>query len=203
MKKQIANILTFSRIIIGLSFLLCINRPWLFVSLFAIGFLTDAVDGTIARYTKSESKFGEQLDDIADTVMIVMMILVMIIWLKADSLMFVPYIVVLIIIRIANGVISKKKYGKAYVVHTYPDKMSGLVALSTPIIYLLTKEYWIIHVAAITLILVSLEITIIYLTTPVYDPKRKWLFESKKSIENRLSKMAEKEAEVETQPAVE
>ena len=191
MKKQIANILTFSRIIIGLSFLLCINHPWLFIALFAAGFLTDAIDGTIARATHSESEFGEQLDDIADTVMIVMMILVMIIWLEKDAVLFIPYIVILIIIRIINAVISKVKYGKVYTVHTYPDKFIGLIALSMPIIYLITNKYWIIHIAAFALMIISFETTLIYLTTPTYDSHRKWLFESKKSRESRMIKETE------------
>ena len=71
MTKHIANILTGCRILGSILLL--------FFPVFSLGFyitylicgFSDMVDGTIARKTNSTSKFGSQLDTIADLIFVV------------------------------------------------------------------------------------------------------------------------------------
>ena len=71
MTKYIANILTGCRI---LGSILLLFFPAFSVAFYIIYFfcgLSDMVDGTIARKTNSTSKFGSQLDTIADLIFVV------------------------------------------------------------------------------------------------------------------------------------
>ena len=66
MKKQIANTITFFRILGSLGLLFCPVFSICFYGLYLFCGLTDMVDGTVARKTGAVTKFGARLDSIAD-----------------------------------------------------------------------------------------------------------------------------------------
>ena len=66
MKKQIANIITSSRILSSIGLLYCPVFSDSFYVLYLFCGLTDMVDGTIARKTGAASSFGARLDTVAD-----------------------------------------------------------------------------------------------------------------------------------------
>ena len=66
MKKQIANILTFCRILGSIGLLFCPVFSAGFYGLYLFCGLTDMVDGTVARKTGAASTFGARLDTVAD-----------------------------------------------------------------------------------------------------------------------------------------
>ena len=66
MKKQIANIITFCRILGSIGLLFCPVFSTCFYGLYLFCGLTDMVDGTIARKTGAASTFGARLDSVAD-----------------------------------------------------------------------------------------------------------------------------------------
>ena len=66
MKKQIANIITFCRILGSMGLLFCPVFSACFYGLYLFCGLTDMVDGTIARKTGAASTFGARLDSVAD-----------------------------------------------------------------------------------------------------------------------------------------
>jgi hypothetical protein len=110
----------------------------------------------------------------------------MIYWLRMESLIFVPYLVAIVFFRILNGIISKKKYGKVYVTHTYYGKSIGVVCWLMPIIYLYTDSRFILHFAAVCLLLESIELTIIFIRSKTYDPKMKSIFKPKPKTEKDI-----------------
>lgn len=132
MRKQIANIITISRI------LCCIYL--LFFSVFSISFyimylfcgITDMVDGTIARKTKSISELGARLDTIADSVFAAVC------FIKILPLMQFPtwlwtWIVIIAIIKIGNvvwGLISNKRLVS---IHTISNKVAGFLLFLLPL----------------------------------------------------------------------
>ena len=68
MKKYIANIITGSRVALGIAFLFIrLSSAWFYVLYLFCG-LTDMIDGTIARKTNAVSHFGSKLDAVADFV---------------------------------------------------------------------------------------------------------------------------------------
>ena len=66
MKKQVANIITFYRVLGSVGLLFCPVFSDCFYGLYLFCGLTDMVDGTIARKTGSTSTFGARLDTVAD-----------------------------------------------------------------------------------------------------------------------------------------
>ena len=110
MAKHIANILTGCRIL-GSIFLL-------FFPVFSVSFsviylfcgLSDMIDGTIARKTNSISKFGSQLDTIADCIFVVVSLLKLLpaIHIPQWLWMWGGVIAVIKISNIIWGYVSKK-----------------------------------------------------------------------------------------------
>ena len=66
--KNLANIITVSRI--GLAVWMIFTEPLspCFYILYAVCGLTDMIDGTVARITNTQSKMGALLDSVADMV---------------------------------------------------------------------------------------------------------------------------------------
>ena len=132
MVKLIANILTGCRLFgsILLLFFPAFSVAFYIIYLFC-GF-SDMIDGTIARKTNSTSKFGSQLDTIADLVFVVT---AMIRWLPAIHLPGWLWIWggMIAIIKISNiiwGYISKKEF---IYLHTIMNKITGLLLFLLPL----------------------------------------------------------------------
>ena len=132
MAKHLANILTGCRILgsISLLFFPAFSAAFYITYLFC-GF-SDMVDGTIARKTNSTSKFGSQLDTIADFFFVV-----------ASSVKLLPVIHipgwlwiwggVIAVIKISNiiwGYVSKKQF---IPLHTIMNKVTGLLLFLLPL----------------------------------------------------------------------
>ena len=132
MTKHIANILTGCRIfgsILLLFFPAC--SPEFYITYLLCGF-SDMVDGTIARKTNSTSKFGSQLDTIADLIFVVVSLL------KLLPAIYIPKWLwiwggVIAAIKISNiiwGYVSKKQFVS---LHTIMNKATGLLLFLLPL----------------------------------------------------------------------
>lgn len=135
-----------------------------------ISYLTDAIDGFLARRLKITSARGSQLDSIGDQITLVIGLIG--IWFfenefilenyKLILLAFVPYIIQMII--------AFSKYGKATAFHTYLAKFSAVIQ-SVFILWLLFfgPVYWLFYLMVIIGVLETIEeITLIFM----YD---KWV----------------------------
>lgn len=181
MKKYLANIISLSRIIMAASLFWFINNKTMFIIIYVLGWLSDAVDGTVARATNSQSELGSKIDDIGDTSLIIIMGVILIIWVKRAALFFIPFIVALIIFRLINMMITKYKYGNVYISHTYSAKVLGVLVMIMPIVYLLTDYLHVITIVLIVSILVTLEESLIHLTSEKFDSERRTIFFKKKA----------------------
>ena len=149
MAKHIANILTGCRI---LGSILLLFFP-AFSSAFYITYLlcgfSDMIDGTIARKTRSISKFGSQLDTIADLVFVsVSMIrLLPAIHLPGWLWIWCGMIAIIKIGSIIWGYVSKKQFMS---LHTIMNKATGLLLFLLPLTISFVKpQYTAIVVCAI------------------------------------------------------
>ena len=130
--KQIANVLTGCRILGSILLL--------FFPTFSLGFcvtyllcgLSDMVDGTIARRTNSVSRFGSQLDTVADMVFVI-----------ASLIKVLPAIDVPLWLWIWGGAIALIKVGNiiwGYVarrqfvsIHSIMNKVTGFILFLLPL----------------------------------------------------------------------
>ena len=132
MAKHIANILTGCRI---LGSILLLFFPVLSVAFYIIylfcGF-SDMIDGTIARRTNSISKFGSQLDTVADFVFVVVSIIRLLPEIHVPQWLWI-WGSVIAIIKISNiilGYVSKKRFIS---LHTVMNKATGLLLFLLPL----------------------------------------------------------------------
>ena len=132
MTKHIANILTGCRICgsILLLFFPVFSAAFYIIYLFC-GF-SDMVDGTIARKTNSTSRFGSQLDTIADLIFVMVSLFKLLPAIHIPGWLWI-WIGVIAVIRIGNllwGYISKKQFIS---LHTIMNKATGLLLFLLPL----------------------------------------------------------------------
>ena len=130
--KQIANILTVLRILgsVLLVFLPTFS-PGFYIVYLLCGF-TDMIDGTVARMTKSASRFGEKLDTAAD-----------IIFTAAALTKFLPNLPIPLWLWIWGGGIAVMKIGNIllghmfrkqfFALHITLNKVTGLLLFLLPL----------------------------------------------------------------------
>ena len=132
MKKHIANIITGSRIVLSLPLLLIpLTSAWFCVIYLLCG-LSDMIDGTVARRTKSASEFGARLDTVSDFV-----------FMTVAQIKFVPHLPIPAWLWIWIGVIAMIKIGNAawgfvrtkklLSPHTVLNKITGLLLFLLPV----------------------------------------------------------------------
>ena len=132
MKNHIANIVTGFRILGSLLLL--------FFPAFSLGFsityilcgFSDMIDGTIARKTNSTSKFGSQLDTMADLVFVAVSLLKLLPAIHIPGWLWIwgGVIAVIKISNIAWGYVSKKQLIS---LHTIMNKVTGLLLFLLPL----------------------------------------------------------------------
>ena len=152
MAKHIANILTGCRILGSILLLFFpVFDPAFYILYLFCGF-SDMIDGTIARKTNSTSKFGSQLDTIADFIFVVVSLFKLLPTLNIPWWLWI-WGSVIAIIKIGNiilGYVSKKQFIS---LHTIMNKVTGLLLFLLPLtIFFLRFNYIAIAVCSIATI---------------------------------------------------
>lgn len=139
MNKNIPNIISVSRIAlcISLFFIEPMSTPFLIV--YAVTFLTDIIDGNLARMTGTTSDLGRQLDSIADVIFFLTFLLVIVPWMKPPFYFLVAAGVVAVI-RMFPAILMGTVTGKYQTFHTIPAKVTAFLVFLTPYLYLLIGE---------------------------------------------------------------
>ena len=132
MTKYIANIFTGCRILgsILLLFFPTFSSAFYIIYLFC-GF-SDMIDGTIARKTNSVSKFGSQLDTVADFIFAVASMIKLLPAIHIPGWLWI-WAGVIAVIKISNtivGYVSKKQFLS---LHTVMNKATGLLLFLFPL----------------------------------------------------------------------
>ena len=132
MKKNLANIVTGSRILFSICLLVTpvFSLPFYIVYLLC-GF-TDMIDGTIARITKSATPFGAKLDSAADLIFLAVSSIRLFpaIFIPFRLWMWVLIIAILRIARLIRNAILKKQFLPE---HTVMNKLTGLLLFLLPL----------------------------------------------------------------------
>lgn len=124
MKKHVANIVSFSRIIGALILFFQKDISSFFLTIYIFCGFTDLIDGPIARKTNSSSVLGATLDTIGDVltylaltkILIVkkLVYLWILVWISGAGILFG-----------ISSIISKVRFNKLYLPHTYLGKIFG------------------------------------------------------------------------------
>ncbi|HWZ14089.1 MAG TPA: CDP-alcohol phosphatidyltransferase family protein [Mucilaginibacter sp.] len=164
----VVNLLTLYRLIaVPVLLFLIFNRQFeLFKWLLVISFLTDAVDGYLARKFNAISKLGATLDSIADDLTIGVAIVGVIISKPAFIKQEVVLIVIMSVLYVVEIVLSLMRYGKISGFHIYTAKVAAVLqGIFILLFFFLPQPVYILFyfTAALTIIDLFEEITLVFL----------------------------------------
>ena len=132
MAKHLANILTGCRILGSIFLLVFPAFSVAFYITYLFCGLSDMIDGTIARKTNSTSKFGSQLDTIADLIFVAASLFKLLPAIHIPGWLWI-WGGVIAVIKISNiiwGYVSKKQFIS---LHTIMNKITGLLLFLLPL----------------------------------------------------------------------
>ena len=132
MTKHLANILTIFRIFGSILLLFFPAFSFAFYITYLLCGFSDMVDGTVARKTNSTSKFGSQLDTIADLIFVVASLSKLLPAIHIPQWLWIwgGIIAVIKISNIVWGYVSKKQFLS---LHTTMNKVTGLLLFLFPL----------------------------------------------------------------------
>lgn len=173
--KQIPNLITCSRI--GLSVALLFVRPLgaAFYIIYILCGLSDMVDGLLARKFGATSRLGEKLDSLADFVMIGILFILLLPVIK-PTLPIIIWVLGIVAVRFAAAGIAFVKFKTFAFLHTYSNKMTGLLLflfpLALPVFHAVVVMYALCTAASIS----AIEELIVQVTSYELDANRKSIF---------------------------
>ncbi|MBX4267411.1 CDP-alcohol phosphatidyltransferase family protein [Clostridium estertheticum] len=130
--KILPNCISFSRIIFSLILIFVKPLSITFYVIYIICGFSDITDGFIARKTKTTSTLGAKLDSIADLIMIVVLLFILYPIINPSTEIII-WIILITIIRLASMLIALEKYKTFACLHTYGNKITGIVLFIFPI----------------------------------------------------------------------
>lgn len=173
--KNIPNCITAARIVLSLALLFITPLSPAFIVVYIICGITDLADGPIARKTGAVSQLGARLDSAADLVMICVSLIVFIPFIKPPQEVIV-WVCIIFAVRSASMITAYIKYKTFAVLHTYGNKLTGLMLflfpVSLPYIHSPVSMYIMCAVASVS----AVEELIIHSTSWGLDIDRKSLF---------------------------
>lgn len=150
----IADCLTTARMAgtVALAFLRPLSPAFFFV--YALTGLTDVLDGWIARTTHTASDFGARLDSTADLLFYTVMLLRIfpVLWHTLPKIIWCV-VAVIVAVRIAAYLTAAVKYHRFASLHTWLNKLTGLVVFLVP--FLLVTPWAVGYCWAVTAVAVA------------------------------------------------
>jgi phosphatidylglycerophosphate synthase len=125
----IVNGITLCRMIAAPILLLLIinHQPETFKWLLAVSFLTDVIDGHLARRYKVISILGAKLDSVADDLTVIMAIIGMIVFKPEFFRQEIILFIILLALFVLQTAFAVARYGKISSFHTYAAKTAAVL----------------------------------------------------------------------------
>ena len=132
MKKQIANIITSSRIICAICLLFCPVFSIAFYILYVFCGITDMIDGTVARKTNTVSALGSKLDSVADYIFVAVCLIKLLPVLSIPTWLWI-WIGLIAIIKVVNIISGYIIWKEIITKHTVLNKITGALLFILPL----------------------------------------------------------------------
>ncbi len=142
LQNNAANAITMVRVVAAPLAFIFRESPTLFLTLWTLCGLSDAVDGTVARATGTSNARGARLDTIAD--LVAYSILVLLVATMVDTLPLLPYwIAIVAVVRLVDLAICAWRFRTFGSVHTWANKFTGGLLFFLPVYILwLPGDLW-------------------------------------------------------------
>jgi len=173
--KSIANYISITRIFLALILALVKPLSITFFTIYLVCGISDVLDGYIARKTNTASKLGEKIDSVADLIMVVVLMIVLypIIDLSAQ---IIAWIVILGIIRAVSMMVVFVKYKTFVILHTYGNKITGLVLFAFPLLLAFIQSDRLIYIICVVASISAIDELFIHLASDELRTNRKSIF---------------------------
>jgi phosphatidylglycerophosphate synthase len=173
--KVVPNCITLVRIFLALALLFLKPLSSAFLEVYLLCGFTDLIDGFIARKTGVTSSFGAKLDSAADTVLIAVSLFTLYPYLGLTPGVLL-WICIIGIIRVASIMTALYKFKTYASIHTYGNKLTGILLFITPLwLSSINHIIW-ITVVCIVANLSAVEELIIQITSHQLKLDKKGLF---------------------------
>lgn len=185
--KYIANYISSIRIILSIVLLFLDFYSLSFLLIYLSCGLSDVLDGYVARKMKIESNFGARLDSIAD----IMMFGVLLFFLIPKIIIFkliIIWILAIALIRFISLIINYGKYHSFSMIHTYGNKITGLVLFSVPVLIHLIPLFIVCVLVCLVASLFAIEELIISISSRQLDLNKKSIINHYHSIKYKKEK---------------
>ena len=169
MHKAIPDLLSFSRLILAFVLLLTEPLSLTFLSIYLVCGLTDMLDGLVARRFDACSEHGHTIDSVSDVVLVIILLYCVIPVVSWDAWMVV-WIVTIAVVRIIAFGIGSVRYGRPAFVHTYLNKVAGVLLFLTPFLLVIVEAPVTIAVVCCVASVSAAEYLYINITREHYDP---------------------------------
>ncbi|MCI2105795.1 MAG: CDP-alcohol phosphatidyltransferase family protein [Intestinimonas sp.] len=178
MKKRLPNILTALRFPLALGLLPAEALSATFLVLYLLCCLTDALDGYFARRFGAYSDTGARLDSAADFLLVAVLIFKLwpVIMPGAGLALWIAGVA---LVRFAAALTARIRFGRLGFLHTFGNKLTGVLLALYPLALMLTQSRWVLLVILFAASLSAVEELFIELTAAEWDPNRAFLFKKK------------------------
>ena len=162
--KAIPNYISFSRIIFSLILIFIKPLSIVFYVIYIICGFSDIVDGFIARKTDATSRLGEKIDSMADMIMVGVLLVVFYPIVNPTIQIFI-WVILIAIIRLSAMIVAMKKYKTFAMIHTYGNKITGIVLYIFPILIPYIRANVLMYICCIVASISAIEELVIQLTS--------------------------------------
>lgn len=177
--KAIPNVISFSRIIFSLVLIFVKPLSIVFYEIYIICGFSDIMDGFIARKTGTTSRLGAKLDSMADMIMAIVLLLVLYKVVNPTTKVII-WIISIGVIRLVSIAVAMKKYKTFASIHTYGNKITGLVLFIFPILLPYIHTTVLMYIVCIVASISAIEELIIQLTSSQLQLNKHSIFEKQK-----------------------
>lgn len=140
MKKQLANIITLTRVAAALFLFSFEDFSGSFLIIYTYCGISDFVDGPIARHFNASSAFGSLLDTLGDVFYYLTMVKIFIMRELIPFKFFMWFIATLLVFTV-GALIGKHRFHKVFFVHTLSGKALGLCAFAMPFAFYANVDF--------------------------------------------------------------
>ena len=168
LRDNVANVLSSTRLVLApvLAGLAYVGATGPFVALLCIAFLTDVIDGKIARWLGQESEFGARLDSWADFAICVI-VPPSTFWLKPEVLANeAAFFWIIIISMLLPKLYGFTKFRKLTSYHTRGAALAAGVLGAATLLMFSDLAIWPFRIAAILMVLPKIEEIAITIVLP-------------------------------------
>lgn len=176
--KTIPNLITALRLVLALLLFFITDNWSIFLIIYFLCGISDMLDGFIARHFHLQTKIGARFDSLSDFVFFSVSFLRMLLSYHLTIPVPVVYGAVgIALVRLVNLFITIKKFKQPGMLHTYGNKISGIIVFfACPLAVMIGSMSMIILLFPF---IFALEETIILLRTDFYDPDIKSFYSIK------------------------